>query len=140
MATKQVKKYKNILISCYSLRIPGKTFAKEHIKKWWFLRNVPPYSGTALSTLHWKKMALLFTEIWWVLSWTSVTELCGPQKGKLALTMSFFFISKAYQSLWSDVCFSYFRLVSKQETQFCSCHLLWGIWKIIDPLIVLQAG
>jgi len=33
MVTKQVKKYKNILISCYSLRIPGKTFAKEHIKK-----------------------------------------------------------------------------------------------------------
>ena len=31
--TKQDKKYKNILISCYSLRIPGNTFAKEHIKK-----------------------------------------------------------------------------------------------------------
>ena len=31
--------------------------------------------------------------------WTSVTELCAPQKGKLALTMSFFFISKAFQSL-----------------------------------------
>ena len=137
MVTKQVKMYKNRLISCYSLRIPGKTFAKEHIKKWWFFKTVPPYSGTDYSTLHWKKMALLFTEIWWVLSWTSVTELCGPEKGKLALTMSFFFISKAYQSLRYDVCFSYFRLVSKQETQFCSCHLLWGIWKIIDPLIVL---
>ena len=34
IVTKQVKKYKNILlISCYSLRIPGKTFAKKHIKK-----------------------------------------------------------------------------------------------------------
>ena len=33
MVTKQDKKYKNILISCYSLRIPGNTFAKEHIKK-----------------------------------------------------------------------------------------------------------